>query len=48
MQKVHGPAVETPLAARHLDQPSWNALVVGLALLLIVYAAIYFGLPATS
>jgi hypothetical protein len=50
MQKVHGPAVETPVEARHgyFDQPTLNALVVGLSLLLIIYAVIYFGFLGSS
>ena len=45
MQKVHGPPVETPVEARqgHFDQPTLNALVVGLSLLLILCGVIYFG-----
>jgi hypothetical protein len=43
MQKVHGPAIVTPVGARHgyLDQP--GVLVVSLSLLLLLCALIYFG-----
>jgi hypothetical protein len=43
MQKVHGPALDTPGHTRHgyLDHP--GALLVSLALLFILYAIIYFG-----
>jgi len=48
MQKVHGPALETPVHARHgyLDHP--GALMVSLTLLLILCALIYFGFFGTS
>jgi len=39
MQKVHGPALETPVNARH-GQAKLGALVVGLTLLLVLYAMI--------
>jgi hypothetical protein len=50
MQKVHGPAVEAPVEARqgYFDQPTMNALVVGLSLLLILYGVIYFGFLGSS
>ena len=49
MQKVHGPALETPVHGRHgyLEQPAMSALMVSLALLLIVCALIYFGFFGT-
>jgi hypothetical protein len=48
MQKVHGPAFETPVEARHgyLDHP--GALAVSLVLFFILYAIAYFGFFATS
>jgi hypothetical protein len=48
MQKVHGPAFETPVEARHgfLDHP--GALVISLLLFFILYAIAYFGFFATS
>jgi hypothetical protein len=47
MQKVHGPALEAPVQARHgyFDHP--GALAVGLSLLLILYAIVYFGFFAS-
>jgi hypothetical protein len=49
MQKVHGPAIETPAEARqaYLDHPARGALMVSLSLLVILYAVIYFGFSAT-
>ena len=48
MHKVHGPAHETPVHARHeyLDHP--GALVISLLLFLIIYALVYFGLFGAS
>jgi hypothetical protein len=48
MQKVHGPALETPDEARHgyLDHP--GALVISVALFLIIYAIVYFGFFGAS
>jgi hypothetical protein len=50
MQKVHGPALEPPVHGRHghFAQPAMSALLVSLALLLIVFALIYFGFFGTS
>ena len=50
MQKVHGPALETPVHDRHghLGQPAVSALLLSLALLFVVGALIYFGFVGTQ
>jgi hypothetical protein len=50
MEKVHGPAIEAPIHARHghLDQPAVIALAISLALLLIIGALVIFGSIGTQ
>jgi hypothetical protein len=50
MQKVHGRTIETPVEARQgfLDRPVLAVLLVSLALLVLLYAAIYSGFFTTT
>jgi hypothetical protein len=50
MQKVHGRTIETPVEARQgfLDRPVLAVLLVSLALLVLLYAAIYLGFFTTA
>lgn len=50
MQKVHGRIIETPVEARQgfLDRPVLAVLLVSLALLVLLYAAIYLGFFTTT
>ena len=50
MHKEEGRTVETPVEARQgfLDRPVLAVLVVSVALLLVLYAFIYFGFFGTT